>query len=129
MANKSNESNGSSKSSEDPAGSFGHGIAVGVGLSALLVHIAVLGLGSDWSKLYSEMGHIELPVLTRITISPVWQLGVPIAGLLAVSALILKRPRSLAIYIGVAALMILCTAASIYGPTIPINALAGSIQP
>jgi len=116
-------------SDEDPPGSFGHGIAVGVALSALLVHIAVLGLGGDWSKLYNEMGHVALPLLTRITISPVWQIGVPVGGLLAVSALILKRPRRLAIYIVVAAVMIICTAASIYGPTMPINALAGNIQP
>ena len=64
---------------EDPPGSFGHGIAVGVAISAVLVHIAFVALGGDWQKLYADFG-APVPLLTRITISVPWQLGASSLG-------------------------------------------------
>ena len=52
---------------EDPPGSFGHGIAVGLAISAVLVHIAFVALGGDWQKLYADFG-APVPLMTRITI-------------------------------------------------------------
>jgi hypothetical protein len=110
----------------DPPGSFGHGIAVGIAVCAALVHVALVGLTGDWQKLYADM-RAPLPVLTRITISVPWQLGVPVAGAIALGVLILRRPRALGWYVAVAVALVLATACTIWFPSAPLGALAGNI--
>jgi len=109
---------------EDPPGSFGHGIAVGVAISAVLVHIAFVAIGGDWQKLYADFG---APV-PRITISAPWQLGVPVVGSLLIGALILKRPRGLLAYATVAVLLVIACGCTIVYPTAPLTALANNIK-
>jgi len=125
---------GSSKAPErsevdetDPPGSFGHGLAVGFGLCAALVHVALVGLAGDWVKVYEEMG-AKLPLMTRITTSVAWQLGVPVIAALALGALILRRPRSGIPYLAVAVVLALATACTYWFPTAPIGELAGNLR-
>jgi hypothetical protein len=112
---------------EDPPGSFGHGIAVGLAISAVLVHIAFVAIGGDWQKLYADFG-APVPLLTRITISAPWQLGVPVVGSLLLGALILKRPRGLVAYATVAVLLVIACGCTIVYPTAPLTALANNIK-
>jgi hypothetical protein len=112
---------------EDPPGSFGHGIAVGVAISAVLVHVAFVALGGDLQKLYADFG-APVPLLTRITISAPWQLGVPVVGSLLIGALILKRPRGLFAYATVAVLLVIACGCTIVYPTAPLTALANNIK-
>jgi len=115
-------------SDEDPPGSFGHGIAVGVAISAVLVHIAYVALGVDWTGFYRDLGGAPLPLMTRITISASWQLGVPIVGSIAIGALVLRRPRSLAPYIAVVAVLLVAAACTYFFPSWPLTALASEIK-
>lgn len=115
------------RTDEDPPGSFGHGIAVGVAISAVLVHIAFVALGGDWQKLYADFG-APVPLMTRITISVPWQLGVPVIGAVAIGALVLKRPRRLVAYIAVAALLVVACGFTIVYPSAPLTALANNIK-
>ncbi|MEO6777195.1 MAG: hypothetical protein ABI467_29980 [Kofleriaceae bacterium] len=111
----------------DPPGSFGHGLAVGFATCALLVHIALVGLSGDWAKMYREFGG-PLPAMTRFTISIPWQLGVPVVGMLAIAALVVRRPRGLAPYLAVAVLCTLAAACTYWFPSAPIAELAGNVR-
>jgi hypothetical protein len=112
---------------EDPPGSFGNGIAVGMAISAVLVHIAYVALGGDWTKLYSDFG-APVPFMTRLTISVPWQLGVPVFGSVAIGALVLRRPRSFIPYFAVAAVLLVAAACTYWFPSAPLTALANAIK-
>jgi hypothetical protein len=112
---------------EDPPGSFGHGIAVGVAISAVLVHVAFVALGGDLQKLYADLG-AAVPLMTRITISVPWQLGVPVVGSVLIGALILKRPRGMVAYATIAVLLVLACGFTIVFPNAPLTTLANNIK-
>jgi hypothetical protein len=115
-------------SDEDPPGSFGHGIAVGFATCSLLVHIALVGLSNDLAGMYRDLGTTQLPAMTRLSISTPWQLGVPVTGMLAIAALVLRRPRSLGPYVAVAVLCAVAAICTYWFPTAPIGELAGNIR-
>lgn len=115
-------------SSEDPPGSFGHGIAVGVAISAVLVHIACVALGVDWTGFYRDLGGAPVPLMTRVTISTPWQLGVPVIGSISIGALVLRRPRWGALYIAVAAVLIVAAACTYWFPGAPLTAIANAVK-
>ncbi len=108
----------------DPPGSFGHGIAIGVAAVSVLVHIALVGLTGNWEKLYRDFGEARLPLVTKITISMPWQLGVPVLGVLAIGVLVVRRPRSLVPYVAVAIVFALVAVATYWCPMLPISQLA-----
>ena len=112
---------------DDPPGSFGHGIAIGIAISAVLVHIAFVALGGDWQKLYADFGS-PIPLTTRITISVPWQLGVPIVGSILIGAVVIRRPRGIAAYAVVALLLVIACGCTIVFPSAPLTALAGNIK-
>lgn len=111
---------------EDPPGGFGHGIAVGFALCAVMVHIALVGLTGNWLTVYDEM-HAKLSLMTRLTTSVAWQLGVPVVAAALLGGLILRRPRSLIPYLVVAVACTAAAACTYWFPTAPINELAGNI--
>ncbi|MEO8548508.1 MAG: hypothetical protein ABI678_00975 [Kofleriaceae bacterium] len=111
----------------DLPGSFGHGLAVGFALCAVLVHIALVGLAGNWAKVYEDMG-AKLPLMTRVTTSIAWQLGVPVVAALGLGALILRRPRSSIPYVAAAVVLTLAAACTYWFPTAPIGELAGNIR-
>jgi hypothetical protein len=113
---------------EDPPGSFGHGIAVGFATCALLVHVALVGMTGSLSGMYRDLGNARLHAMTRLTLSTPWQLGVPVIGLLAIALLVVRRPRGLVLYVGVAALCTLAAASTYWFPTLPMHELAGTIR-
>jgi hypothetical protein len=112
---------------EDPPGSFGHGIAVGIAVSAALAHIVLVAIGPVWTKFYSDFQQ-PLPLMTRLAISVPWQLGVPVVGSIAIGALVLRRPRSPAPYIAVAGLMLVAAAGTYWFPSWPMTMLANAIK-
>jgi len=113
---------------DDPPGSFGHGIAVGGAIVALLMHIALVGLAGNWEKLYRDFGEARLPLVTKITISLPWQLGVPVIGVLVIGVLVMRRPRSLIPYVAAAIVFALAAVATYWLPMLPITQLAGQIK-
>lgn len=112
---------------EDPPGSFGHGIAIGFALCAVMVHIALVGLTGNWLTIYDEM-HAQLPLMTRVTTSVAWQFGVPFVATIFLGGLILRRPRSMIPYIVAAVLFTVATACTYWYPTAPVSALAGNLH-
>lgn len=108
---------------------FGHGIFVGFcGFVALLE----LALGFElrgMRDVYADFGKdIALPLLTQLTIHPVWLYGMPVAGATTVIALAARRPRSLVPYVAVAVVLVVAAAMTWWFPRAPIFALAGNIK-
>jgi hypothetical protein len=108
---------------------FAHGIAVGIALAAIGVHLVLVAAGGDWSAVYRDMGSHQIPLLTRISLSSAWQLGVPLVGGLALGTLIVRRPRPIAIYIAVAAVLVVAAVITWWYPTAPLRELAGNVGP
>ncbi len=113
---------------QDPPGSFGHGIAIGIAITMVLVHIGLVAMSGNLEQIYRDMGHLELPLLTRIAISRYWQGAVPLVGVLAIGALIIRRPRSLAPYAVVAIVFAAAAVATYILPSLPMMQLAGNIS-
>jgi hypothetical protein len=112
----------------DPPGSFGHGIAVGCAICAVLVHVGLVGLSGSLAGMYRDFGTRELPAMTRLTLSVSWQLGVPVVGLLLIAGLVVRRPRRLAIYVAVVVVLVAAAACTYWFPEAPIRELAGNIR-
>jgi hypothetical protein len=111
----------------EPRGSFAQGMALGFGLAALAIHLALASLGGDWAAAYKDFEH-TLPLFTRITLSPIWRGGVPLVGGTLMAALIVLRPRTSAYYIALAVALGIAAAMTWWFPTAPIYALAGNIK-
>ncbi len=107
---------------------FGHGVFAGFAGLIVLIQVSFAIQAPDYAGMYRDFGDITLPLLTRITIHPAWIWGASLVGSAAVAALLVKRPRSFAPYVVVAAAVLVAVAASYYYPRAPIYALAGSIQ-
>jgi hypothetical protein len=105
---------------------FMPGMAMGFGLAALLIHIALTAIG-NWEALYAEDTK-PLPLLTRLTISTAWRIGVPLVGGAAIAVLIVRRPKPIALYYGVALALGIAAAMTWWFPSQPIYALAGNIS-
>ena len=105
---------------------FWPGMTIGFGLAALLVHIALTSLG-DLEGMYRDFG-TKVPLMTSVTISPLWKLAVPIVGGIALGTLIVRRPKPLWIYVAVAVACGLAAAMTWWFPMAPINELAGNIK-
>jgi hypothetical protein len=105
---------------------FMPGMAIGFALAALLIHIALTAIG-NWEALYDEYTK-PLPLLTRLTISTGWRLGVPLVGGATLAVLILRRPKPIALYYGVAIAIAIAAAMTWWFPSQPIYELAGNIK-
>lgn len=110
-----------------------HGVFAGFAGVVVLVQLALAVELRDLAAMYRDFAGanagspLALPLLTRITLHPAWMWGVPLVGIAAITALLVRRPRSIAIYIAVAALLLVAAAATYYFPRAPIYALAGNI--
>jgi hypothetical protein len=111
----------------DDTGPFAQGIAVGMAISAVIVHIAYVALGVDWTNLYRDLGG-PLPLMTRVTISAPWQLGVPVVGAILIGALVVRRPRSFAPYAAVTAVLLVAAACTYWFPSMPLTMLTNAIK-
>lgn len=107
---------------------FWHGVFAGFAGFIVLVQLTFAAELGDIGAMYRDFGKVELSLLTRITIHPAWMWGAPLVGGAAVAALLVKRPRSLALYIAVTLVILVAAAASYYFPRAPIYALAGNIS-
>jgi hypothetical protein len=107
---------------------FGKGIALGIAISMTLI-IAVIAFElPDMGQIYGDIGNVQLPLLTQITITRAWLVGVPLAGAAACTGLFVSRPRSLVPYLALAALLVVAALLTWYGPRLPIFELAGNIK-
>lgn len=109
-------------------GQFGRGIGVGIAISAVLVHVYFVAAGGDLNRLYADLGDVHIPPMTKLTISVAWQIGVPVVAVLAIGALILRRPRATWPYIAVTVALVAATLCTLYFPQAPIRELAGAIK-
>jgi hypothetical protein len=107
---------------------FWHGVFTGFAGFLVLVQLAFASQLGDLGGMYRDFGDVKLPLLTRITIHPAWMWGTPLLGVAAVSALLVKRPRSYAIYVAVAVVLTVVAVATYWFPRAPIYALAGNIS-
>jgi hypothetical protein len=111
----------------EPRGSFAQGIALGFGLAALAIHLALVSMGGDWAAAYKDLGR-TLPLLTRVALSPIWRAGVPLVGGALMAALIVRRPQATAFYVALAVALGIAAAMTWWFPTLPIYELAGNIK-
>jgi hypothetical protein len=107
---------------------FWHGVFAGFCGFLLLVQLTFASQLGDYASMYRDFGNVELPLFTRITIHPAWMWGTPLVGIGAVCALLVKRPRSYALYIAVTVVLVAIGAATYWFPRAPIYALAGNIS-
>jgi hypothetical protein len=107
---------------------FGHGVFAGFCGFVVLLQLAFASQLSDVAAMYRDFGDVKLPLLTRITISPVWMYSTPLLGIAVMAALLVKRPRSYAIYAAVALVLVVVAAVTYWYPRAPIYALAGNIS-
>lgn len=115
----------------DPRPGFWHGVFAGFAGFVVLVQLALAVELGDIAAMYRDFAGVDtnagLPLLTRITIHPAWMWGVPLVGIAALATLLVRRPRSIAIYVAVAALLLVAAGATYYFPRAPIYALADNI--
>ena len=114
--------------SEPPRAAFGHGVFAGFCGFVVLVQLALASQLADVAAMYRDFGDVKLPLLTRITISPAWMWGTPLLGIAIVSALLVRRPRSYAVYVAAALVLVSVAAVTYWYPRAPIFALAGNIS-
>ncbi|HEY5924255.1 MAG TPA: hypothetical protein VIV11_21405 [Kofleriaceae bacterium] len=107
---------------------FWHGVFAGFCGFVVLVQLALASQLADVAAMYRDFGSVQLPLATRITIHPVWMWGTPLVGVAAVATLLVKRPRSLALYVVVAVVLVAIGGATYWYPRAPIYALAGNIS-
>jgi hypothetical protein len=107
---------------------FWQGVLAGFCGFIVLVQFAFASQLGDLASMYRELGKVELPLLTRITIHPAWMWGTPLLGLVALAFLLVKRPRSYTLYIIVSVVLVVIGAVTYWYPRAPIYALAGNIS-
>jgi hypothetical protein len=107
---------------------FWHGAFAGFCGFVVLVQLMFASQLADYGSMYREFGDVKLSLLTRITIHPVWMWATPLIGIGAVAALLVKRPRSYAVYVAVTIVLVVIAAATYWYPRAPIYALAGNIS-
>ena len=118
----------SAAAGEGGAPGFGHGIFVGFCGFVTLLQLALGFELRDMRDIYKDFGSVALPLLTQLTIHPVWLFGMPVAGATAVIALAARRPRSLVPYVAIAVVLVVVAAMTWWFPRAPIYALAGNIK-
>ena len=106
---------------------FWHGVFAGVAGLIVLVQLTFAVELGDLGAMYRELGDAPLPLLTRVTIHRAWMWGVPLAGAAAVAALLVRRPRTIGVYVALVGVLLVAVAASYYFPRAPVYALAGNI--
>jgi hypothetical protein len=107
--------------------SFWQGVFAGfAGFIALIQTMFAHALGGI-ADIYRDMGSVELPLLTRVTMHPCWAWGMALVGVAAVVALLVLRPRAAWPYVVVALALVVVAAMTYYFPQAPIYALAGNI--
>ncbi len=106
---------------------FVDGIGVGVGAIAMLPVLYFAINADTFEAMYRDIGHVALPLVTRIVLSPVWRLGVPAALVAGFVVALASRPhRFVTLVVAIAAI----GAAIVWylGLYAPIFALAGNIS-
>jgi hypothetical protein len=117
---------------ERPLPSFVHGALVGIAMAAVLAHVwLAVQLGPvreayrGWGAFRPEsLGGPTYPLVLH----PGWLWGVPAAGLVALIALVVRRPRSLVAYGALAVLLVVTAIATWHLASAPFNELASNIQ-
>ncbi len=107
---------------------FAQGMATGIAMAAIAVHLALVAMGGNLGAMYRDFGTLELPLMTRVALSDAWRFGVPLVGGVAIGMLIVRRPRSFALYVAIAVALVAATAITWWYPTAPLHALAGNIK-
>lgn len=109
--------------------SFVHGVLAGFGGVLVLIQLVLANDLRGVEGMYREFGDIHISALTKLTLSPAWLWGMPLVGAAAIVGLLIRRPRSLVLYVALAAVLAAATIMTWYYPRAPIYALAGNIQP
>jgi hypothetical protein len=112
----------------EPRGSFAQGIAIGLAVAALAIHLVMSAVNAPFADMYRDLGTFSLPFLTRLTLSIGWKIGVGGIGGAALATLIVRRPRNTALYALVAVALAIAATMTWWYPSAPIGELAGTIK-
>jgi hypothetical protein len=112
----------------DRSPGFLHGVFAGFAGFVVLVHLLLAAELADLAGMYRDFGDVQLPLSARITLHPAWLWGAPLLSVAAVAALLVKRPRAIAVYVVVAVVLAVAAIATYYFPRAPLFALAGNIS-
>ncbi len=107
--------------------SFANGIATGIAVAAVAVHVWLAFELAAFRGMYADFGG-TIGAGTRLVLTAGWRWGVPAAGAAAVGALIFVRPKRLGPYAAVAVVMVATALATWYLARSPIYELAGNIR-
>lgn len=93
----------------------------------MLVHIYLAVVLESMRAMYADFGG-ELPVFTRVVLSPHWRMGVPAVGAFALLFLVQRRSRRLISYLLLAVALSFTVTATWYFAHAPVRDLAGTIR-
>jgi hypothetical protein len=110
--------------------SFVHGALSGMAAAAVLAHVWLAIQLAPALDAYKAMGGASMPGLRAavFVLRARWLWGVPAVGLVALVALLVRRPRSLVPYAVLAVLLIATAISTWHFAYAPMTALADNIQ-
>ena len=113
-----------------PLPSFIHGALAGMSAAAVLAHVWLAIQLAPALDAYKAMGTANMPGLRAavFVLRARWLWGVPAVGLVALVAMLVRRPRSLLPYAVLAVLLIATAIATWHFAYAPMTALADNIQ-
>ncbi len=106
---------------------FGAGLVTGIGYAAVLVQVFLAWELASFREMYRDLGG-ALPAATRLVLTAGWRWGVPVVGAVAITALVVRRPRAIWPYIVVAVCAAAAAVATWYLARMPVYELAGNIR-
>jgi hypothetical protein len=105
---------------------FRDGMALAVGVLALMALLYFAAAVDTWRQIYRDFGSDGLPALTRVVLSPTWRVVAPLAGAMALAYALLRRPAQL-FTIAATASSLALVVIWVVGLYMPIGSLAGKV--
>lgn len=103
---------------------FVHGAFSGIALASIAAHVWLAVMLAPLRDAYRDMGSTGIPFV----LAGWWRWGVPLAGVLGVAVLVVRRPRSLVPYALLALALVAAAIATWRIAYAPLDSLAGGIS-
>ncbi len=107
-----------------PAPTFFHGAFAGVAIAAVIAQVWLAVQLEPLRGAYKDFGTATLP----FTLKTWWLYGAPAVGFVAVAGLVVTRPRHVAVYAVVAAILVAAAVATWHLAYAPLWSLAPNIS-
>ncbi len=107
---------------------FGRGIVVGFAGTLVLIQVWLATQLLAMREIFANFEAERVPMISRISVSPVWLWGVPALGGIATALLIVRRPRASWPYVALAFAMAVTVAVTWYGSQQPFRQRTDTVE-